>query len=249
MTTTKLAAPNPPAPKVEKRFPIFPPRNDMLNSIFLHMPGWQTALILHFGDSPATLILSEVPLGWRHDQSRRGMLIPDLMVVFGVDRDAIIDRRGYAIEDWGKPPDFVLEVASPSTRRRDETAKRAGYENYRVGEYWRFEPDADSGWGRRPGLAGDELVDGVYRPIEIAKVCDGVYCGRSEALGLDVRWEFGELRWRDPETGLHLLTHRDERMGRLAEREMRLAERERRLAVEAENRRLRAELDDRRRDS
>ncbi len=109
MTTTRLAAQQ---LKVE-RFPVFPPRGDMLNPIHLHLPGHQTALIFHFGDSPTTLVLSEVPIGWRHDQSRRGILIPDLLVVFDVDRDAIIDRRGYAIEEWGKPPDFVLEVASP----------------------------------------------------------------------------------------------------------------------------------------
>ncbi len=263
MTTTRLAAQQPSATRVQ-RFPVFPPRGDMLNPIHLHLPGHQTALILHFGDSPTTLILSEVPIGWRHDQSRRGILIPDLLVVFDVDRDAIIDRRGYAIEEWGKPPDFVLEVASPSTRRRAATAKRKGYEDYRAQEYWRFEPNPDAGWARRPGLAGDELVDGVYRPIEIVQVGDGIYWGRSNVLGLDVCWEHGELRFRDPESGLYLMTHRDERIGRLAERERRIAEydrrlaererrlaaetaygseRERRLALEAENRRLRAELD------
>ncbi len=263
MTTTRLAAPQPSAAKVE-RFPEFPPRNDMLNPIYLHLPGHQTALILHFGDSPAIIVLSEVPLGWRHDQGRRGILIPDLLVAFDVNRDAIIDRRGYAIEEWGKPPDFVLEVASPSTRRRDETAKRKGYEDYGAREYWRFEPDTDDGWSRRPGLAGDELADGAYRPIEIVQVDDGVYWGRSKALGLDLCWERGELRFRDPETGRYLMTHRDERAGRLAaenardaererrlaeyerriaEREGRIAERERRLDVEADNRRLRAEID------
>ena len=258
MTTTRLAAPQPSATKVQ-RFPVFPPRGDMLNPIHLHLPGHQTALILHFGDSPTTLILSEVPIGRRHDQSRRGILIPDLLVVFDVDRDAIIDRRGYAIEEWGKPPDFVLEVASPSTRRHDATAKRKGYEDYEAREYWRFEPNPDAGWARRPGLAGDELVDGVYRPIEIVQVGDGMYWGRSKVLGLDVCWEHGELRFRDPESGLYLMTHRDERRGRIAERERRLAaetaydaererrlaERERRLALEAENRRLRAALDHR----
>ncbi len=284
MTTTRLAAQQPSATKVQ-RFPVFPPRGDMLNPIHLHLPGHQTALIFHFGDSPTTLVLSEVPIGWRHDQSRRGILIPDLLVVFDVDRDAIIDRRGYAIEEWGKPPDFVLEVASPSTRHRDATAKRKGYEDYKAREYWRFEPNPDAGWARRPGLAGDELVDGVYRPIEIVQVGDGMYWGRSKVLGLDVCWEHGELRFRDPESGLYLMTHRDERIGRLAaettldaererriaeyerrltererriaaetaygaerelriaEYERRIAERERRIALEAENQRLRAELD------
>ena len=50
-------------------------------------------------------------MGWRYDQ-RSGILVPDLLIAFDVDRDAIIQQRGYAISEWGKPPEFVLEIAS-----------------------------------------------------------------------------------------------------------------------------------------
>ena len=63
----------------------------------------------------------------------------DCVVAFGVDPDAIFARNGYVISEVGKPPDFVLEVASESTGRRDYTTKRAIYAEYGVAEYWRFD--------------------------------------------------------------------------------------------------------------
>ena len=60
-------------------------------------------------------------------------------MAFGVDPAAIFARNGYVISEVGKPPDFVLEVASESTGRRDYTHKRAIYAEYGVAEYWRFD--------------------------------------------------------------------------------------------------------------
>jgi Uma2 family endonuclease len=40
-------------------------------------------------------------------------------------------------------PDLVIEIASPSTRRRDETIKRRLYERSNVLEYWVVDPDID----------------------------------------------------------------------------------------------------------
>jgi Uma2 family endonuclease len=40
-------------------------------------------------------------------------------------------------------PDLVVEIASPSTRRRDETIKRHLYERSNVSEYWVIDPDID----------------------------------------------------------------------------------------------------------
>lgn len=195
-----------------KQFPAMPPREDMNNPLFLHDPGHQAALRIHFGDSDTTIVLSETPLGWAHGQSS-GLLIPDLLIAFGVDRNAIIEQRGYAIEEWGKPPDFVLEIASDTTGRNDYTVKRAGYAAYGVPEYWRF--DHTGGRLYPAGLAGDRLISGTYEPIGISRVDANRYWGHSDALGLDLCWEHGQLRWYDPRERRYLRTHAEERLARL----------------------------------
>jgi len=40
-------------------------------------------------------------------------------------------------------PDIVVEIGSPSTRKRDETIKRRLYERSGVAEYWVVDPDLD----------------------------------------------------------------------------------------------------------
>ena len=100
-----------PATRSADRFPEFPPRDDMQNSIYLDAPAHQAALFHHFGIPDTTIILSEVPLG-RTVRQRQGLRVPDLLVAFGVDRAGVIDQHGYSIEEHGKPPDFVLELAS-----------------------------------------------------------------------------------------------------------------------------------------
>ena len=259
MTTRQIVRPDAPplpapAPDAINTFPHFPPRSDMMNVLFLHRLAWLPALHRQLSAvHPNPLVISEMPLAWRHNQGS-GMLIPDLMIAFDVDSDRIISRRGYAIDEWGKPPDFVLEIASPTTASNDEGNKRAGYASYGVPEYWRF----DNEWGRHyaTGLAGDRLDDSAYRPITIHRYADGMHWGHSAVLNLDLCWEHGQLRWYDPTARRYLDTFDQEAEGRIAERtgriiaegerdterERRRAERERRIASEAEVQRLQTEI-------
>ena len=146
---------------------------------------------LHLGSPDTTMVMGEVPVG-RDLGQRRGLRVPDLIVAFGVDRRRIISDRGYSIEHWGKPPDFVLETASEN----DVTGKRDDYAAFGIPEYWRFDPTGGEYY--LAGLAGDRLVDGVYQPIDIVAVDESRQWGRSTVLGLDLCWEEGWLRWYDP---------------------------------------------------
>ena len=194
-------------------FPERPPRKDMQNWIHIGVPGHLAALTRHLGNRDTTIAICEPALGWNLRQ-RTGLLYPDLLVAFNADHDHAFAHLGYAMDVQGKPPDFVLEVASVHTALNDYTTKREGYAAFGVPEYWRFDP---TGGDRYPvGLAGDRLVDGEYQPIAISQPEEGIYLGYSEVLNLELRWAKGALRWFDPATQLHLLTHDDEAEGRIA---------------------------------
>ena len=192
-----------------RKFPVFPPREDMQNPIYLYRPSHMTALAVYLAEEETTLVLGEVPVSPTLSY-RAKVRIPDLTVSYNCNPAQVVEQRGYAIDEQGKPPDFVLEVASVSTGRVDYTDKRVDYESFGIAEYWRFDPTGGDYYDA--ALAGDRLVDGRYVPIEIEWLDDDRCRGYSEALGLYVCWEYGGLRWYDPETGSYLRTHEEEIM-------------------------------------
>ena len=252
--TSKLTRQDQVAPR-DEMFPEFPPRGDMQNSLYLNRtwtsrPPWSATSV--FPTPPSSW--ARPPLRWTPGQ-RRGHRIPDLMVAFDVDRDRAVKQMGYSIREQGKPPDFVLEIASVSTGFQDYTGKRTDYAGFGVPEYWRFDPSG--GQYHDVHLAGDRLVDGEYQPIEIVQLDETHYYGRSDVLGLDLCWEEGLLRWWDPAKERYLSTFNEEADGRItaeserdAERGVRIAlesgldeERRARLAAENRVRELEAELE------
>ena len=194
------------------RFPDFPPRDDMMNPVHLHDYGNQPALRLYLGNPETTLVLGEVPVAWAVPLGRAGVRIPDLTIAFNVDTAHIRAQMGYAINEIGKPPDWVLEVASNTTSRRDETIKRRDYVAFGIPEYWMFDPD----WGRRyeRGLLGWRLARGGYEAIPIRQFAPEQHYGYSAVLGLYVCWEHRRLRWYDPAVG-YLRSHEEEQLDRL----------------------------------
>ena len=179
-----------------------PPREPDMQQ-FLGVHHFASALMPYFGHRDDVLIAGEGFL--RHEATNDAeRLAPDLIVTFGVNPEGIVARNGYVISEVGKPPDFVLEVASRATGRRDYTVKRDGYAGYGVQEYWRF--DRTGGEFHDAALAGDTLVDGRYESLPIHEDADGLIWGHSEVLGLDLCWDDGEFRVRNPSTGEFLLS-------------------------------------------
>ncbi len=224
--TSKLGQQPQDAGALEK-FPDFPPRDDMQNSIYLDRPAHQAALEAHFGNQETTIVLSEIPVRWTPSQ-QAGHRIPDLLVAFGIDQGRAVEQNGYSIQHQGKPPDFVLEVASVRTAENDYTNKRLDYANFGIPEYWRFDPTGGQRYDAP--IAGDRLANGAYRPVEIVEVEPEHLHGHSSVLNLDLCWDHGQLRWHDPVAGRHLMTFSEEREGRIAERRARIAEQQARIA-------------------
>ena len=228
-----------------ERFPDYPPREDMQNWLHLYDSGALTALTVRFADAPTVTVASEVPVG-PSLPLQEDARIPDLLVVRDGDRELMEEQRGYAIDRQGKAPDFVLEVASPTTGRVDYTDKRLDYERFGIAEYWRYDPSG--GEYHDAALAGDLLVDGAYQSIVIEMQAEGRLRGYSEALGLYVCWEDGELRFFDPVAESYLRTHTEDAEraetaeARVESAETRAETSESRVAeLEAELRRLRGE--------
>ena len=197
----------------------------------------------HFRDRDDVLVGSEGYLCYDR-RNRANWVVPDCVVALGVNPDIPMARNGYEILEVGKPPDFVLEVASETTGMRDYTRKRDIYAAYEVKEYWRF--DRSGGEFHDAPLAFDLLIDGAYRRMELETRSDGIMQGVSEVLGIGLRWSNGGLLLYDPMTGDafsdygELRQERDAAIARVASSEARrVAAEARAAAAEAELRRLR----------
>ena len=163
---------------------------------------------------------------------------PDAYAVIG--NTPKYPRGSWLVWREGKPPDFVLEVASPSTWRHDVGEKRNIYAGMGVTEYWRFEA---AGGFFTPVLVGERLEDGEYRPLEVTADDDGILRGRSAALGLDICVLPGLLlRFYDPEGGRWLTTYDEEVAARQAAEAALQEELAARQALEEEVRQLRQRL-------
>ena len=174
------------------------------------------------------------------DSERRA---PDLLIALGADPETYRENNGYIISEQGKPPDFVLEIASRSTGHQDAVGKRAAYTGLGIPEYWRFD---ETGEFHGTSLAGDRLVDGGYEPVPIETVGDGVLQGYSSVLNLLLRWDQGKLGWHDPETGQHIVRYEDLEVRAESAEASAGTEREARMAAEARVRELEAEMEQRR---
>ena len=136
-------------------------------------------------------------------------LAPDLYVAFGV---ANRPRKVYVVWEERKPPDFVLEVVSPSSRRRDDTEKPRLYAKMGVPEFFRYDP-----YGKlKPALAGFRLRRGncpEYRRVPPGRLANGAMGVPSKALGLYLcirpagpKPTARSLVWYDPGAGEFLPT-------------------------------------------
>ena len=125
---------------------------------------------------------------------------PDVFVVCGIEKK---QRRIYRIWEEGRPPDFILEVASPNTFTDDIGPKKDLYESVlKVKEYFIYDPLGQV----VPSFIGYRLIDGVYQEIDFV-------AGRlpSDVLGLELGEYMGGLRLYEPNLS-YWLKSRSERV-------------------------------------
>ena len=173
------------------------------------------------------------------ENNRRKHISPDVFVVQGVGR---YQRPNYLLWEE-RPPCFVIELTSSSTRNEDLTTKMALYQDVlKVQEYFLFDPCGDY---LDPSMQGWRLRNGVYRRIRPV-------AGRlpSRTTGLHLERDETVLRLWNPETGERLLLpieeaeeRAEQAEGRATAEAMSRRESERRAADSAaEVARLRREL-------
>ena len=140
-------------------------------------------------------------------------LAPDVLVSFGVPPGP---RASYSVRGEGKPPDVVLEFASPSTVKADAGKKKEKYRRMGVREYWLVDP---VGGYHDPRVQGFQLVDGVYERLPWKEGSDGMVAVWSPVLQLEVRFVDGWLRFWDREKAryVELPEEEKERLQRGAE--------------------------------
>jgi Uma2 family endonuclease len=108
------------------------------------------------------LFLREQPLGRVYHApfdvylSRFDVLEPDLLFVSNAGKAVITDKNTQG------PPDLVIEILSPGTRKRDERIKRDRYALFGVREYWIVDPELETIKVMKLG------ADGYLPPREVA---------------------------------------------------------------------------------
>ena len=133
------------------------------------------------------------------DGNRR--VAPDLFIAFDVDVAGIYENLpNFWIWEIGKVPDFVMEVASPSTAANDLGWKRELYQRLEIQEYWRFDPTGGRLYGKP--ITGERLVAGRYEEYPLQYGGDASVRGHSELLDVVFYWNGEEFDALDPATGM-----------------------------------------------
>ena len=101
--------------------------------------GFIHARLLSFvTEKKGTCIPIISPVDVQLNCDNKTMIQPDVIIV--CDRDKIVRRCVYGA------PDFIIEVLSPSTRKKDMVIKLNKYFEAGVREYWMIDPDKKEIW-------------------------------------------------------------------------------------------------------
>ena len=163
----------------------------------------------YYRKRPGVSAWGKLDINYR-EGDRVAVVMPDLHVTFGMPQH--LDWNCYNL--WELPlPAFVLDTLAPSetARHNFDTYKFPVYESLKMPECWLHDPYKR--WVEKGVQGYRRSAAGTYEEIE-PLAANRWY---SEALGLELRDEGGDLRFRDPLTGKDLLTLDQEDDAREAE--------------------------------
>lgn len=187
----------------------------------------------HFRAQPDTLVFSGGGFIYYDRYDMNAKRASDCAIAFGVNAERIRARQAYMVWEAGKPPDVVIEVASPSTAVNDIGIKREIYADIGIGEYWRLDPTGGELYGAP--LIGERLVDGEYIRCPVYRDAKGRIASLSDALNLVFYWDGVVFGIHDPVTGEDKLDIPEYDQALESERQARLEERqESQQALESE---------------
>lgn len=195
------------------------------------------ALKEHFLDAPDVYVSGNLLLYYVEGNPHYSVS-PDALVTFGLE-DAKTRRDIYKLWQEGRPPYWVMEVTSKSTRSEDLHKKKELYRQLGIQEYFLFDPREEY---LHPSLQGFRLSQGPgseYLPVSAE--ADGSLV--SPRLGIRFRREGEGLRLSDLRTGETYLSSLEKSIARRQADERAEREAQARQALEAEVARLRAQLE------
>ena len=139
-------------------------------------------------------------------------IAPDLFVVFGMSPS---DRLSYKVwQEGGRVPDFVLEITSKGTVRKDRDENPLIYRALGVKEYFQYDPSGD--YLKPMSLQGVRLEQGNYVEIASSILPDGILSLHSEVLGLDLHlYPDKRFRFFDPKSNQILRSYAEAEQDRL----------------------------------
>ena len=214
-------------PAALTRLPDSPPKEPDEVTAYLHF--FDRHSNAHLGNQETTLVTGDCRvMNFTADSNEAKR--PDVLIAFRVNIQAFRARGHYVISELGKPPDFVMEIASESTASADTGPKSVAYAALGIPEYWRFDHTGEHHGSK---LAGDRLTGDRYEPIGITVLPDGRLQGYSTVLDLTLEWRDGDLNWIDSATGTYIPTMAQEREARQAAESQAEQERQARLQAEA----------------
>lgn len=122
------------------------PRMELIDGVFYDMGEPATShqaivgyvhkkLLDHVFERKGPCMPMVSPVAVQLDSDDKTVVEPDVLVV--CDRNKFVNRRIFGA------PDFILEVLSPSTRKKDMGLKSYKYQNAGVREYWIADPKTE----------------------------------------------------------------------------------------------------------